>query len=72
MAYGLAIAIGNNDYNFAISILLPYNAYEWKLKLFGGYILEGDYTGVGMYSDNLPQKTIEEQNYYAINDRNVN
>ena len=72
MAYGLTEAISNDDFNFARSILQPFMAYEWQLKLFGIYILEGDYNGARVYNGNLPRNTTEEHNYYQINDINVN
>jgi len=72
MNFGLTVALENEDYAFAESLLQPFQAYEWQSKLFGIYILQRDYNSAQVLNDNLPANTMDEQDLKFINQVNIN
>ncbi len=69
--YGLYVALANQDYQFAIDILTPFQAWEWQIRLYGIYMLQYDYVNAQAVLNNLPSNTANEADFKTVQQINL-
>ena len=70
--YGLYIALENQDYSFAEQILLPFGKWKWKVRLYGIYLVSGQYTKARNIINSLPSGRLNEIYFKEVADININ
>ncbi len=69
--YGLYIALEDQDYSFAEQILLPFGKWKWKVRLYGIYLVSGQYTKARNLINSLPSRNPNEIYFKDIADINI-